>query len=70
MKRDRRGKAEVMADRAVNKHQIMPIKIDGSLLDPSRPAIALIKMQQLLNLETGKQFAIKILSPVGPGPET
>ncbi|MOA46690.1 hypothetical protein D3C78_1692360 [compost metagenome] len=43
----------------------MPIKIDGSLLDPSRPAIAFIKMQQLLNLETGKQFAIKIYRLLG-----
>lgn len=31
--RHRRGKAEIMADRAVGKHQVLPVEIDGGMLD-------------------------------------
>ncbi|MNE94588.1 hypothetical protein D3C80_1925740 [compost metagenome] len=54
-----------MADRAVDKHQILSVKVYRGVFDSPLPVGRLVIMQQLLNLETVEQLAVKIDSLPG-----
>ena len=62
--RHRRGKAEVMADRAIGKHQVLPIKIDGRMLDQPPAVRRRIVMLHLHEPKTLEHLAVKVDRPL------
>ena len=58
--RHRRGKAEIMADRAVDKHQVLPVEIDGGMLDQSPAVRRRVVMLHLHETKARKHLAVEV----------